>query len=515
MEQNNFKNEMVDNSLFNKENNVLVWLDFDAYSYVNFGIIKALSKKENFNFFGIMTSKQDVSFFENQQLIQFKKLIYFPDCYKNKSLLDLNKLKRMEKKYNLNLWLDIFSERSFYKYWTYFHKFSREEILSIVEKSLDFIIKNLEDSKPRLILMQHPGENISNLLLYRIAKSLGIKVLFPNPIYINNRIVISDNIENNEILDGYNRLMVDFKNEEKIFDEKYIKNENLSETVNIQSSYNYGTSNFSQKFNHYLKRISNDPEQIYKNYGKTKLNMLTYRFLNNFKVKNRKKFLDKNTIKIIEDEKFFYFPLQSEPESKILTTSPFYSNQIELIENIAKSIPIDFVLYVKEHPIQKVKLWRAIEDYKKIISIPNVKFVHPYVNSQELISKSRGIISISGATGFEALFYKKPVIIFADEYYEGLSSVTKVKTFSELHREIKNSLDNFKVDNKELNALMESLHMHSIPIPYFSIIKDGIILSSIQRYENDPSLTTINFKKFYESYKKSFELMANTIYAKI
>ena len=363
--------------------------------------------------------------------------------------------------------------------------------------------------------MQHPGENISNLLLYRIAQSLGIKVLFPNPIYINNRIVISDNIENNEILDGYNRLMVDFKNEEKIFDEKYIKNENLSETVNIQSSYNYGTSNFSQKFNHYLKRISNDPEQIYKNYGKTKLNMLTYRFLNNFKVKNRKKFLDKNTIKIIEDEKFFYFPLQSEPESKILTTSPFYSNQIELIENIAKSIPIDFVLYVKEHPIQKVKLWRAIEDYKKIISIPNVKFVHPYVNSQELISKSRGIISISGATGFEALFYKKPVIIFADEYYEGLSSVTKVKTFSELHREIKNSLDNFKVDNKELNALMESLHMHSIPIPYFSIIKDGIILSSIQRYENDPSLTTINFKKFYESYKKSFELMANTIYAKI
>jgi len=148
MEQNNFKNEMVDNSLFNKENNVLVWLDFDAYSYVNFGIIKALSKKENFNFFGIMTSKQDVSFFENQQLIQFKKLIYFPDCYKNKSLLDLNKLKRMEKKYNLNLWLDIFSERSLYKYSTYSHKFTREEILSIVDKSLDFIIKILEDSRP-------------------------------------------------------------------------------------------------------------------------------------------------------------------------------------------------------------------------------------------------------------------------------------------------------------------------------------------------------------------------------
>jgi len=499
----------------NEEKNILVWLDFDAYSYLNFGIINALSKLNNFNFFGIVTTKQDISFFEKQQLIPFKKIMYYPDCYINKSSFNIEKLKEFEKKYQLNIWSDIFTERSFYKYWTDFYKFSREEILSITQNSFLFFIEILEKIKPSLILMQHPGENISNLLLYKLAKKMGIKVLFPNPLYIHNKILISDNIESNEILDEYYKLIKNFKNDDQIFDENYIKKNNLRETVNIQSSYNYGTRSFSQKFHYYIKRISQNSESIYKNMGKTKYNMLKYKIQTYFKVKNRAKFLNENSIKIINDEKFFYFPLQSEPESKILTSSPFYTNQIALIENIAKSIPINYVLYVKEHPIQKVKLWRSVEDYKKIISIPNVKLVDPNVDAQKLISKSSGIISISGATGFEALFYGKPVIIFADEYYEGLSSVTKVKTFSELHDKIKKTFSNSEINNRELNVLMKSLEIHSISIPYFSIIDDGIILSSIQRYGENPILTIMNFKKFYEFHKKSFKSIAEAIYSKI
>jgi hypothetical protein len=498
-----------------KKKNILVWLDFDAYSYVNFGIVNYLSKNNEFNFTGIVTTKQDISFFENQNILKFEKLFYYPECYINKSATNIEKIQLLEKKYNLNLWLDIFSERSFYKYWTDFYKFSKNEILSIVENSLSFFIELLEKNKPDLILMQHPGENISNLLLYRLAKNLGIKILFPNPTYIHNRIVISDNIENNEILNGYKKLILNYKNNDEKFDAEYIKKTNLSETVNVQSSYNSGTINFSQKFNHYIKRLSNNSEPIYKNIGKTKMKMMEYKIKNNFRVKNRSKFLEKNSIKVINDKKFLYFPLQSEPESKILTSSAFYSNQIQLIENIAKSIPIDYVLYVKEHPIQKMKMWRSIEDYKNIIKIPNVKLVNPYVNAQELIQKSSAIISISGATGFEALFYKKPVIIFADEFYEKLSSVKKIRTFRELHEEIKIMLSSIKIQNKELNALMESLENHSILVPYFSMIKDGISLSSIQRYENSTELTQKKFKEFYKFYEKSFEIIANTIYNKI
>jgi len=160
-----------------EKENILVWLDFDAYSYVNFGAIIELAKLDKFDFIGIVTTKQDMSFFEHQKIIPFKKLIYYPDCYINKSDFDLIKLKEIEKKYELNLWSDVFTERSFYLYWTNFYKFNKEEIFVIIEKSILFFIQILEEFQPKMILTQYIGENISNLLLYKIGKKMTSKTI--------------------------------------------------------------------------------------------------------------------------------------------------------------------------------------------------------------------------------------------------------------------------------------------------------------------------------------------------
>jgi len=494
--------------------NIVVWLDFGPYAYINFGIISELSKLGKFNFIGIVTTQQDIDFFQRQQLIPFKKLIYYPACYTGKSSFNLDNLKKFEKKYDLNLWLDAFAERSFYKYWTDFHKFTRDEILPIIENSISFFIDILETFKPKLVLTQQVGENVSNILLYKIAKKMGIKILMPNQLYLRNRILVSNNLLSKEISDEFKKLMPNFGNSTQIHDEEFIKSQDRSEAIAtiLQSNFK---KNFSQKIEHYIKRLSKNPEPIYKNIGKTRLKMIKYRYWAHFETKKRKQFLDTNSIKSIKNEKFLYFPLATEPEARILTTSPFYTNQITLIENIAKSIPIGFVLYVKEHPVQKIKLWRAIDNYKKIINIPNVKLVHPSVSNQDLISKSQGVIAISGGTGFEAIFYKKPVILFADEYYDVLSMVTKIKTITTLPGYIANALSNFKFDNKELDAFMRAFNEQSLSVPYHSIMNDGDVLSSIQRYERDFNLTMRQYQKFYESYKNYFELIAKTVYSKI
>lgn len=508
------ENSQLDKISNLEKENVIVWLDFDAYAYINFGIISALSKLDKFNFIGIVANQENLSFFQNQQIIPFKKLIYYPDCYIQKPTFNLENLKKMEEKYELNLWLDVYTERSFYKFWTEFHKFTKEEILSITENSISFFVGILEEFKPKLVLMQQAGENISNLLLYRIAKKMKIKILMPNLIHMHNRIIISDNIGSREIVDEFKKLMKNFTDESEIYDEEFIKKINLIETVNIQLKFK-SNSTFSQKIKHYIKRLSQDPEPIYKNIGKTKLKIIKYKYQNHFEIKKRKQFLDNKSIKSIEDKKFIYYPLQSEPEAKVLTESPFYSNQIALIENIAKSIPIDLILYVKEHPVQKTKLWRPIEDYKKILALPNVKLVHSNINSQELISKSQGVIVINGSVGFEGLFHKKPIILFGDEYYDKLSMVTKITSLTTLPNVISNALSNFKFNNKELNALMQSVDNQTISIHYASIIKDGVVLSSIQRNGNDFNLTIKHFQKFYDTHKNHFELIAQTIYSKL
>ena len=172
------------------------------------------------------------------------------------------------------------------------------------------------------------------------------------------------------------------------------------------------------------------------------------------------------------------------------------------------------MLFVKEHPIQKIKLWRSIEDYKKILDIPNVRFFHPNVNSQELLEKSRGIITISGGTGFEALFFQKPVILFGDEHYDILSTVTKIKNMNELPEKIRNALMNFKYDEKEFNRFMSILKKHALPVPHWAIMKDGVSLSSIQRNGEKFDITNLYFEKFLARHSKYFKLIADTIFSR-
>ena len=232
-------------------------------------------------------------------------------------------------------------------------------------------------------------------------------------------------------------------------------------------------------------------------------------------LKKERIFLMKYLKKKIDNEKFIYFPLPTEPEARTLTMAPFYSNPIVLVENIAKSIPIDHVLYVKEHPVQKEKGWRPIDTYEKIQNIPNVKLLHPDANSRELISKSQAIISITGSAGFEGLLNKKPVILFVEEYYDVLSSVTKANSFAELNHKIKSALSDVEVDKKEISILLHAIKNQTITVPYWSIIKDAVVLSSIQRYENNFDLTMESYDKFYKKFSKYFKLMANTIHSKL
>jgi len=510
----NLTEEKISEHKTNQKTKILVWLDFGPYAYFNFVIISALSKLDEFEFIGITTIKKDYIFFQNQKSIQFKKLLYYPDCYINKSSYDLKKLEKYEKQYDLNLWLDIFSDRSFYKYWIDFYKFTKNEILSIIESSITFFIDILDTFKPDLVLMQSPGENISNLLLYKIANKTGINTITPNLLYVHDKILISNNIDNNEISDEFKNLINNTNNSSKIYDEDYLKTHSFVKSMNKILSFNYNTRNIFQKFRYYIKRMWNEPEQLYLNKGKTKLKMIKNRYQSYFKIKKRENFLNSNAIKSIKDEKFFYFPLQSEPEALISIKSPFYSDTVALVENIAKSIPIDSILYVKEHPVQKIKLWRPVDVYQRIIDMPNVKLIHPSVNSQELISKSQAVFCVSGATGFEALFHKKPVILFSNEYYDVHSMIYKARTFAELPNIINHAMQNIKFDNDELHALIQASDNQSISIPYFTMLNDAIVLSSIMK-DGDVDLTIQNFQKYYDIYKDYFLLIATTINSKL
>ena len=98
--------------------------------------------------------------------------------------------------------------------------------------------------------------------------------------------------------------------------------------------------------------------------------------------------MKKNLITQINDQSpFVYFPLHIEQEQVLLISAPFYTNQIEIIRHVTKSLPVGYKLFVKEHPVMSTRGWRSISEYKEIMQIPNVVLIHPSLKSENLIKK--------------------------------------------------------------------------------------------------------------------------------
>ena len=70
---------------------------------------------------------------------------------------------------------------------------------------------------------------------------------------------------------------------------------------------------------------------------------------------------------------YVYMPLHLIPESTTFVKAPFYVNELGIIEQISKSLPIGWKLYVKEH--QAMVGERDLSFYKAVKKFPNVKLV--------------------------------------------------------------------------------------------------------------------------------------------
>ncbi len=77
--------------------------------------------------------------------------------------------------------------------------------------------------------------------------------------------------------------------------------------------------------------------------------------------------------------KKIYFPLHVQPEFTIDVRAPFCTNQLALIENIAKSVPSGYRLVVKDHP--GMRGCRPLSYYREIRKLYNAQLLSPSVDS--------------------------------------------------------------------------------------------------------------------------------------
>ena len=170
--------------------------------------------------------------------------------------------------------------------------------------------------------------------------------------------------------------------------------------------------------------------------------------------------------------KYIYFPLHVDPEITTLTYAPFYANQIAVIENIAKSIPMGYALAVKEHPYMYGL--RSISFYRQLAKLPNVILVHPLEDNYEVIKNAEAVIVLTGTVGLESIVMEKPLFVLGNVFYNQYDLACKVDNIKELPVLFKHHLQNHR---NNLDTVKRFI------LAYMKSTYDGVIDNPIERRE--------------------------------
>ena len=187
------------------------------------------------------------------------------------------------------------------------------------------------------------------------------------------------------------------------------------------------------------------------------------------------KFLKKKGItnlEFLKGRKLVYFPLQQIPESSTTIQTPYFTNQLAIILELALSLPIDAVLLVKEHIFQLGR--REMLFYKTLLEIPNVYLVDPRYEGLELIKDIDVVCTITSTTAYEAAALGKYVLSFHDSsVLEEVPHVTSLKSLREISKigAILHQLD----DNKNVRKVdgerfFRAMHEFCFDLPGGNII---------------------------------------------
>lgn len=115
--------------------------------------------------------------------------------------------------------------------------------------------------------------------------------------------------------------------------------------------------------------------------------------------------------------KYVYFPLHVQPEASTMGQAPsIFDDQTLCIEQIAKIIPQEYAILVKEHPSQTF-YYRDTIFYDRLRALPQVRMVPDHMDSHTLIRNSAFVATVTGTAGWEALKYERPVVYFGYATY--------------------------------------------------------------------------------------------------
>ena len=125
--------------------------------------------------------------------------------------------------------------------------------------------------------------------------------------------------------------------------------------------------------------------------------------------------------------KLVIFALQKQPEAGIDVKSRYSENVSQLIENIYKTLPTNWILLIKEHKVA-IGL-RNIFFYTQFTNKPRIYFLHEDFDISKNIKNFDLVVTQAGTIAFEAALKNVTSMTFADCFFNKLKNCFKIDNF--------------------------------------------------------------------------------------
>lgn len=347
-------------------------------------------------------------------------------------------------------------------------EYTHEEMLRILQVHARAIIRMLDEERPDFVFFSILG-GVGSYLLYQIAKTYGIKTIFVLMTGLRDRYILSERYDSFTWAD------------KKFMTER----EALKASPAWKDAVAY-IEHFRKQPGPYLDRSTPEmqsvtrlkqfkflnPKNAVRSLRTFSRNVVTHftgherfdysyvspwNYLKDMAMRKLRNLIGADDLydEFNPNENFAFFPLHLEPEVSLLLQAPNYTDQMNLIRQIARSLPVRFKLLVKEHPLMAEYRPRAF--YKKLKNIPNVKLISPTISSYAITPMAKLIFTITGTIGWEGLMLKKPIITFGHWFYNSMPMVKFCREIETLPTLVKEQLDHYTHDEEELLAMTAAI----------------------------------------------------------
>lgn len=361
---------------------------------------------------------------------------------------------------NRSIWYCISQDRNLGRgyikdilgYSSYYTKKKQEVIIETINHAKN-IEKILKKYKPDVFFWPTCLSNKDAYLFYSFCKFYKIKFItattsrFQNYFYFANDLLYSKKTLKKNYLQNLKNPKYD-KKVEKLYTEVSQTGKISSDSILVEQNLNYLDSNILKKISdftlflvkHILMWILYSLNIKMKTIVNTSSYPLFPPIYENFKKITSVLYLSKIKTVTNLNQNFIYFPLHKIPEFSTQTKGNKYMDQLYLIESLSKNLPINYKLFVKEHPSMLISHSRDKGFYEIINKFPNVEIIDFKLRPKEIIKKTKLVVILDSTSGIEALLEGKPLLTMVPFVYDFLNLSVENKNIENLNSDIKKAI---------------------------------------------------------------------------